>query len=485
MLTEEEKQQLIARNKNVEEVVSQLKRLKRGFPNLNILAPATLDIGILKLSQNELNHYQSVYENSNLEVVKFVPASGAASRMFKALQEGLNKGEETTEVNNFANSIAEFAFGKPVPKELSHHLEVVDYVLGENGLNYSKLPKGLIQFHNYKEKARTPFEEQLFEACLYGVKNGKAKIHFTISEEYQEQIQSVNYKSRKELKTIFGVEIDIMYSTQKPKTDTVAIDNNHKIVEIDSEILFRPAGHGALIQNLNEIDSDLIFIKNIDNVVKESLIGDTVTYKKALAGKLIELKNEIHNLLNQLLNSPSEDSLNHALKFITTTLGVDLVFVANNIETKIQLVYRYLNRPIRVCGMVVNEGEPGGGPFWVEDKYFGKSLQIVEGVQINKNDAKQVEILHASTHFNPVDLVCYVKDHKGEKFDLLNYVDNNTGLIAKKSVGGKTIKVLELPGLWNGAMANWITIFIEVPASTFNPVKTVFDLLKKEHQVVA
>ncbi|MBL4652905.1 MAG: DUF4301 family protein, partial [Flavobacteriales bacterium] len=404
MLTEGEKQKLISANKDLNEVKSQLNRLKDGFPNLNIIAPAKLGEGILKLSESELNHYKSVYENSDLDVVKFVPASGAATRMFNTLQEGLNKGEETTEVKIFANSINKLAFANSISNGLSP-LKIVDFVLGEKGLNYSKLPKGLIQFHNYKKTVRTPFEEQLLEACLCATKKGAAKVHFTISKQYEEVIKSVHTKYRKDLKVRFDTEIEVEYSLQKQKTDTVAIDSNATLVKVDGKILFRPAGHGALIQNLNGIDTDLIFVKNIDNVVKESLIGDTVTYKKALAGKLIEVKNEIHNLLNSLLSNPSKETLGEALQFIKTTLGVDLIINATNLETKIQFAYRYLNRPIRVGGMVINTGELGGGPFWVEDKQFGKSLQIVEGVQINKNDAKQIEKLNASTHFNPVDLV--------------------------------------------------------------------------------
>ncbi len=481
MLTEQEIREIADLGKSEQEVQKQIEKLKNGFPILTALSPAIVGDGIAKLTNAECHKYADAYEISDLEVVKFVPASGAASRMFKSLSTAIINNEESDEIKLFAASINKFAFSNLISSEFSS-IEIATYVLEKDGLNYRSLPKGLIEFHKYDNKPRTPFEEHLFEACLYATNNGVAKVHFTISKDHASMIQDLVGRCIDNLKSIYNIEIEIEYSNQISTTETVALDKKGSLVRIDGEILFRPAGHGALIENLNNINADIIFVKNIDNVVKEALIADTVLYKKALAGKLIKIVNEIHFLLDGLLNYPSEEVLNNSVNFIKTVLGVDLALEAKNLESKIHLVYQYLNRPIRIAGMVKNDGEPGGGPFWVKDIKYGKSLQIVEEVQINKEDTEQHRILEASTHFNPVDLVCYVKNHKGNKFNLLKYVDQDAGLIADKSVDGNSIKILELPGLWNGAMADWITIFVEVPATTFNPVKTVFDLLKPSHQ---
>jgi hypothetical protein len=481
MLTEQEIREIADLGKSEQEIQKQIEKLKNGFPTLTALSPAIVGDGIAILTNEECLKYAGSYEMADLEVVKFVPASGAASRMFKSLNTAIINNEESDEIKLFVASINKFAFSNLVSSELSS-IEIANYVLEKEGLNYRSLPKGLIQFHKYDNKPRTPFEEHLFEACLYGSNNGLAKVHFTISKDHAYIIQALVEGCIDNLKSIFNISVEIEYSNQMSTTDTVALDEKGSLMRVDGEISFRPAGHGALIKNLNNINADIIFVKNIDNVVKESLIGDTVLYKKALAGKLIELINKIHLLLDCLLKEPSEEVLNNSVHFIKTELGVDLVLEAKNLESKIHLVYRYLNRPVRVAGMVKNGGEPGGGPFWVKDNKYGKSLQIVEEVQINKEDPEQRSILEASTHFNPVDLVCYVKNHKGDKFDLLKYVDQDAGLIADKSLEGKSIKILELPGLWNGAMADWITLFVEVPVTTFNPVKTVFDLLKPSHQ---
>ena len=481
MLTDEEIREITDLGKSAQNIQKQLEEFKSGFPIITALSPATIGDGIVRLTNEECIKYADSYERSDLEIVKFVPASGAASRMFKSLNTAIINNEESAEIKLFSDSIDKFAFAKSVPSELSS-LEIANYVLSKDGLNYLRLPKGLVTFHKYNDKARTPFEEHLFEACLYGSNKGLAKVHFTISKDHESLIRALVEACVEDLKSIFNISVEIKYSYQMSKTDTVAIDEQGSLVRVDGKILFRPAGHGALIQNLNNIDADIIFVKNIDNVVKEALIDDTVLYKKALVGKLIELRSEIHLLLDLLLKSPSLEALSNSVHFIKTELGVDLALEAKNLESKIHLVYRYLNRPIRLAGMVKNEGDPGGGPFWIKDSNYGKSLQIIERVQINKEDPDQLSILEASTHFNPVDLVCSVKNHKGDKFDLLKYVDQGAGLIADKSVDGKSIKVIELPGLWNGAMADWITLFVEVPISTFNPVKTVFDLLKLGHQ---
>lgn len=481
MLSEEERKELTALGKSVEEIEKQLDNLKCGFPKMNILSPATVGNGIVSLSDEEKKRVVKRYENAEIDVVKFVPASGAASRMFKGLMEGIVSNDLSGDIAKLSEAITSFPFGNHVDQDMSP-LDLAKYVVSEDGLNYAQLPKGLIPFHAYEDGVRTPFEEQLYEASLYGVKNGIAKVHFTIPLAHQRAIGEVNEVACKGFEQSNKISIPVEYSEQLAKTDTVAVDREGSLVRKNGKILFRPAGHGALIENLNQIDSDLIFVKNIDNVVSASLVEDTVMYKKALAGIVLETKDEIHRLLDHLLHEPSSEVLNSAVDFVKNRLGVDLQLDLSQEESAKQFLYSYLNRPIRIAGMVVNTGEPGGGPYWVEDKNYGKSLQIVEAIQIDKEDSKQLEILNQSTHFNPVDLVCWIKDHKGGKFDLRQYVDERAGLIAEKSLEGKDIKVLELPGLWNGAMSNWITLFVEVPESTFNPVKTVFDLLKSPHQ---
>ena len=354
------------------------------------------------------------------------------------------------------------------------------------GLNYAHHPKGSIKFHHYPDSSRTALEEHLIEALNYAKDdNNIARIHFTISPEQSELVRAIIDRAKKQHKEN-GYSIDVTYSYQKPSTDTIAVTiNNKPFTDKDGELVFRPAGHGALLENLNDLKGDIIFIKNIDNIVPDHLREETYRFKKILAGYLIELKSKIDSYLNQLEQTPVNDSLiPEILEFAANKLSIYFKsnFSSLSKEEKVKILFEKLNRPLRVCGMVKNEGHAGGGPFWVEEKDGSVSLQIVEKTQIDLEDESQRKILESSTHFNPVDLVCAVKDYRGKPFNLLKFTNPDSGLITVKSKEGKELKALELPGLWNGSMAKWITVFVEVPKITFNPVKEVNDLLWKEHQ---
>ena len=364
--------------------------------------------------------------------------------------------------------------------------DILEYILFEKGLNLSNIPKGLIPFHRYDGYSRTPLEEHLVEACEYTrSSDGSVNIHFTVSPEHEESIaeyiDSVKQEYEKD-----GASINLSYSFQKPSTDTIAVDmENNPFRDKNNNLLFRPGGHGALLENLSDIEGDVVFIKNIDNVVQDRYKDTTYTYKKALGGYLVSLQKEIFGFLEKLNDEKlSDDSVLQILNFVSDRLSLippENIEKGNTREKKEYLV-SILNRPLRVCGMVKNMGEPGGGPFWVEQPGMGISAQIVETSQIDMNSPGQKKIFQSATHFNPVDLVCGLKDFSGKPFDLKNFIDHDTGFISSKSKDGRDLKALELPGLWNGSMAYWNTVFIEVPAITFNPVKTVFDLLREEHQ---
>jgi hypothetical protein len=364
---------------------------------------------------------------------------------------------------------------------------ILDYTLSPKGLNYGNLPKGILKFHHYGTFARTATGEHLVEGAHYCANRAKqVTVHLTVSPEHLSNFKDLIAYVQPYYESMFGVSLDISFSVQKPSTDTIAVDmNNEPFREKDGSLVFRPGGHGALIENLNDLDCDIVFIKNIDNVVPDRLKAETYRYKKLLGGLLLQLQGKAFNLLKALdKKPPSEEVIDEATQFcgkqINTSFPSD--FYHWEESKKVRFLQNILNRPIRVCGMVKNEGEPGGGPFWVKNKQGEVSLQIVESSQIDLKNPEQKKIFNSSTHFNPVDLVCSLKNYKGERFDLHNYIDHNTGFIAIKSKDGKQLKALELPGLWNGAMANWITVFVEVPIITFNPVKTVNDLLREQHQ---
>ena len=416
----------------------------------------------------------------------------------KAYNEYIND-KSFNSVQNFILHLKDFAFyddllkimlknGTEIDKciEQNDFKTIINFLLTEKGLNYASLPKGLLKFHRYIKYSRTAFEEHFVEAANYSKnKLNIANIHFTLSPEHIEKFEKLINEVLKKYEDTFETKFNISYSIQKPSTDTIAVDmNNEPFREKDGSLLFRPGGHGALLQNLNDLDGDIIFVKNIDNIVPDRLKEETYIYKKALAAYLHNILENTHLYLKILeKNDISEEIINEISSFASEKLNISSdKFPKLNNDEKINYLFSKLNRPIRVCGMVKNQGEPGGGPFWVKNKNNELSLQIVESSQINLSEPSQKEIFSKSTHFNPVDLVCGVKDYKRQKFNLLNYTDPDTGFISTKSKDGKDLKALELPGLWNGAMANWITIFVEVPIITFNPVKTVNDLLREEHQ---
>jgi len=466
-------------------VLNQLDRFSKGFNSLELQKPATIGDGILQLTEEEIKDHIDIYDKNDLEVVKFVPASGAASRMFKqlfALLEGDNNSQDETFLH-FFYKIKDFAFYDDLKEVFEKNndqsfqdavdeknIKVIEYLLLEKGLDYGSLPKGLLRFHVYEEEVRTPVQEHLAEGYAYARKNNVVNLHFTVSPSHMEKFKShVNEAVKRFDKDI---KINVSYSIQKPATDTVAADLDNGLFRTDKdELLFRPAGHGALLENLNELDQDIIFIKNIDNVVPDRIKEETIKYKKALAGVLINFQKQAFELLHKA--DTGEDISDEGNKLLQQ--------MGFHGDLASEQIYSKLNRPIRVCGMVKNEGEPGGGPFWVKND-AGSTLQIVESAQVNEERGDQLNVFKASTHFNPVDIVCGIKDYKKQKFNLRKFRDDDSGFITEKSYQGRKLKAMELPGLWNGSMADWNTVFVEVPLITFNPVKTVMDLLKENHQ---
>ena len=498
-----DKDQLKDKGISEEKINEQLRYFEKGFPTLHIRKPASIKDGILQVDKENQLEYISLWEQylkTEKVVTKFVPASGAASRMFKDLFSFLEN-ESDIPANDFEiyffENIHSFAFykvlnqvcidiyNKSIDELISEnrYKDVVKLLLSEDGLNYGELPKGLLLFHSYTDKKRTPMEEHLVEGAMYAKDaNNKVKVHFTISPHHKTLFQDLFNKVRADLEKEMNARFDVSFSIQKPSTDTIAVDLDNKPFRDEGALLFRPGGHGALIENLNDLESDIVFVKNIDNVVPDKYKENESMYKKMLAGVLVSAQQKIFGYLDKLESGKySNDELLEIKRFIEEDLCTTNENVSdNNKELLVQYMIEKLNRPIRVCGMVRNEGEPGGGPFIVENKDGSFSPQILEGSQIDEETA--ASLADKSTHFNPVDLVCAIKNKVGEKFDLLNFVDVETGFISSKSKSGRALKALELPGLWNGAMSNWNTLFVEVPISTFNPVKTVNDLLRDEHQ---
>ena len=488
-----------------QQIEEQLNYFKKGFPFLSIIASASIEKGIKCISEEEqvsyLKSWDDYLEQDN-DIVKFVPASGAASRMFKDLFEFLSAeySVPTTAFEQaFFKGIHQFAFyeslncfclsneGMSIDAliEAGKYKPVVENLLQEKGLNYGSLPKGLILFHSYPEAPRTAMEEHLVEGALYACNKAKqVKVHFTVSPEHRALFETLTQKQLPEYAQKFGCNYAINFSEQKSSTDTLAADSENNPFRENDKLVFRPGGHGALIENLNDIVADVVFIKNIDNVVPDSFKSITVLYKKLLAGVLVDYQKTIFNYL-ELIDSGkyTHEQLLEMLYFLQDSLCVKNPETKNLEDVELVLYIKSkLDRPLRVCGMVRNAGEPGGGPFLVVNSDETISLQILESSQIDLKDSAKKALFEQGTHFNPVDLVCALKNYKGEKFNLPEYVDKNTGFISLKSKNGKDLKALELPGLWNGAMADWNTAFVEVPVETFNPVKTVNDLLRPEHQ---
>lgn len=475
--TEQDLQQIQAHGLTPEAVELQVENFKRGFPFLKVVKAASPEDGVVVLTEEAVEAAAKRYEAEaeNLKIEKFVPASGAATRMFKELFEFVNEQKRGKGIDTLLENIEKFAFW-PELKELlpaeATDEQIVSAIV-KQGLNYGAKPKGLVTFHAYAEGARKAVEEHLVEGALYASSNGVAKIHFTVSAEHMEGFQALLAEKLPAYEERFGLKYEISFSVQKPSTDTVAVNPDNTLFRTDEgKLLFRPAGHGALIENLNELDADLLFIKNIDNVTTDERKADTVRYKKALAGMLLELQSLAFDFLEELRSGKAD--LEEVACFIEDRLCTKLPK-----EYDRALLEKILDRPIRLCGMVRNEGEPGGGPFWVENPDGTQSLQIAESSQISPED---MPLMKGATHFNPVDLVCGVKRADGSKFDLRQYTDPETGFISSKSAGGRELRAQELPGLWNGAMAKWNTVFVDVPISTFSPVKVVQDLLRPQHQ---
>ena len=505
MITPQDKELLRQKGISEEQIAEQLTCFEKGFPYLKLAAAASLEKGILVPAAEEQKLYLDAwdaYTRTDKVVVKFVPASGAASRMFKNLFEFLGadydvpetKFEKTffEQIEKFAfyndlNAACEKAFEKNIPALMAEgdYKAVVAALLEAAGLNYGALPKGLLKFHRYEDGSRTPLEEHLVEGALYAAnKNGKVNVHFTVSPEHRRLFENLVADKVAVYAKKYGVDYNVTFSEQKPCTDTIAADMNNQPFRDNGKLLFRPGGHGALIENLNDLDADIIFIKNIDNVVPDKLKGDTVLYKKLIAGVLVALQQKAFAYL-ELLDSGryTHEQVLEILQFLQKKLFCKNPETKNLEDAELVLYLKEkLNRPMRVCGMVKNVGEPGGGPFLAYNSDGTISLQILESSQIDMDDPEKKEMFEKGTHFNPVDLVCAVRDYKGHKFDLVNFVDKATGFISYKSKNGKDLKALELPGLWNGAMSDWNTVFVEVSLSTFNPVKTVNDLLREQHQ---
>ena len=514
MFSREDLDQIRSKQMDLAGIQKQIDHFAAGFPFIRLARPATVNDGIIKFDAAEVMHYTEFFErkSAELKTVKFVPASGAASRMFKHLFEFSEKYTPSTEgqslfqsdqgfnsVFYFISHIKETAFFNDLSEIIADsggtvegliqsgdYGTLIEAILSPSGLNYAGLPKALLKFHQYPEGSRTAAEEHMVEAAEYAKDGaGMARLHFTISPEHREKFMELLDRVQKSYQSRFGIRYGISFSIQKPSTDTIAVDeNNEPVRNPDGSLLFRPGGHGALLDNLSDVEGDLIFIKNIDNIVPDRLKSHTIQYKKLLGGYLLFLRENISAFLARLNEGEaSPGDIREIKEFAVKKLFLDIPadFDSYSHASRSAFLLKILDKPVRVCGMVKNEGEPGGGPFWVHDDDGRLSLQIVESSQIDPNDHQQKNILERSTHFNPVDLACSTRNFKGGQFNLKEYVDENTGFISLKSSGGRTLKAQELPGLWNGAMARWITIFVETPAITFNPVKTVNDLLRNEH----
>lgn len=486
-------QQLKMREISLKDAKAQLKTLTQGVPFLSIVAPATINNGVLKL--DNYDPYIKLWEDKlkeNVRVIKFTPASGAASRMFKDLVAYVEGEEALNElVDGFVTDLPKYPFYealKPLIKDIDDSTEegkkeILNFFLEKQGLNYKNKAKGLLLFHKYGEEVRTAFEEHIEEACLYAMtEDRRINLHFTVSLQFLQLFEELEQEVVSKYEKKYNCEVDIKYSVQEKSTDTIALDieANGPFRKKDGTLLLRPGGHGALIHNLDKLHGDYIFIKNIDNVVPDDEKELVVYYKKALAGILVEKQKKIYDYLNEVTakRAPKPDK-EMLLKFLEEELMIKVTDKVRRYNTKktLRFFIEKLNRPIRVCGMVRNAGDPGGGPVWVGNNRC-EQLQIAEISQLDMDDNYVKDAIENSSHFNPVDIVCSTKNYKGEYIDLHQFVDPETAFISSKSQDGKPLKAYEHPGLWNGAMAKWTTIFVEVPYETFSPTKTVFDLLK-------
>ncbi|MCF8225894.1 MAG: DUF4301 family protein [Bacteroidales bacterium] len=499
MLTTKDKRQIRDYGAEPEITERQLKRFKEGFPFTELVGPASIDSGIAAYNEDEKGELAVYFDKRKEEhdICRFVPASGAATRMFKSLyekreelvgrtrQDQINHIASNPLINDFFNSLNKYPFYRELGLEGNEPPDkILDMILGNKGLNYGALPKGLISFHDYGDISRTAFEEHLHEAARLIGEGDRVKLHFTVSEEHFDDFRSLEKAVVPALENAYQVQFDITYSFQKRKTDTIAVDlKNRPFRDEDGKIVFRPGGHGALLENLNDLNSDIIFINNIDNISPDRNSDNRILNKKMLGGILLKARSDVNELMQEIAKPEGNHFFDKAIDWLKNKAYVDIPNDYNSWpdDHKRQWVTQKLDRPLRVCGMVKNEGEPGGGPFFTKNREGEVSLQIVEPSQVDQYNEHQLNLFRRSSHFNPVDLVCSIKRQNGRSYNLSDYVDHDTGFISIKSVKGKDLKALELPGLWNGSMAGWITIFAEISSDTFTPVKTIFDLIRPAH----
>ncbi len=504
LFTAEDLRQIRAEGQSEAQVREQIELFQRGFPPVNLNRPCTVDDGIVVLSKEDQDCFVQRHEQEcrKNRMIKFVPASGAASRMFREWFEHLDRGALPSEAagDQLICDLRRFAFFEDLRAAIRRqgrnldiwiaerrYGDILNCILTEAGLNYGNLPKALLKFHDYPAGSRAALDEHLVEAALYARGgDGVCRVHFTLSGEHEEIVRDHLTRVRSRYEALYGVSFDISLSIQSSSTNTLAVDLENRPLRDDAgRLVFRPGGHGSLLVNMNSLnDSDIVFLKNIDNVVPDRLKPPTVHYKKVLSGCLISLQEEIFRCLKKIAGGLlAEDELEAVIRFCREKLHIGFPpgFGDLSPAARQRLLFSRLNRPVRLCGMVKNEGEPGGGPFWVDEEDGTQSLQIIEESQVDPHSASQRAIWSAATHFNPVDLVCGVRDFQGRKFDLMQFVNRKTYSISLKSEKGRALRALERPGLWNGSMHGWTTVFVEVPVETFNPVKTIHDLLRPQH----
>jgi hypothetical protein len=502
MLSTKDIEQVKTHGLTVQQIEEQVERFRKGFPKPRIHAPATPGKGILQLSPKEQQHYIQRFEkkSGSYQRVRFIPASGAATRMFKTLFEYLESpGKNKEKVEGFIHDLPKYPFYNDLAKgfenrhqesiqslvKSGNYNDIISFLLYQEGMNFSAKPKGLLPFHAYTGETRTPLQEHMAEATKEGaLKNGKVQLHLTVLPEHQDAFKKAFLEAKEVFEARKPVQFSASFSIQKPATDTIAVDMDNQPFRLsDGSLLFRPGGHGALLENLNELETDHIFIKNIDNVAREEVQAKIAPYNKLLAGVLVEYQQKIFSFLEQMDSKVDEEFIAKVMDFLSQELflGIPEIVKQAPLEEKAVFCRAKLDRPTRVCAMVKNEGQAGGGPFMLEEKNGARSLQIVEKAQANLDDPEQKELFYAATHFNPTHMICGVRNYKGQAFDLLKYRDEEAGFISQKTLQGKPLKALELPGLWNGSMADWNSVFVEVPIDTFHPVKTIFDLLNPGH----
>jgi len=481
------------------DVAKQRESYRHGSNYLKLNRPCAINDGILSIQKSAMDELVKFYEREagKLRLLKFVPASGAASRMFaewfSAMEAG---GFDSTALNqSFLRNLKKYPFYSPIKKnkrasefiEQKNIKNLLDYILSAKGLNFGWLPKALIPFHLYQEReARTALEEHLFEAAQYVRGAGDVcHLHFTISQEHKKDFNNKIKTVKSRYEDLCRIKYKISSSVQSPATNMLAVDENNLLLrDAAGNLIFRPGGHGSLLTNLQNLDADFIFIKNIDNIAPEKLLRKIIPYKKMLGGLALRIQQEIFALLRLMENDEIDSWQIEEIKNYCSRINI--IFPRSmsqkSLKQQKQIIFSSLNRPLRVCAMVRNEGEPGGAPFWVEERDGSQTLQIVESGHVDKNNPKQMKVWSAAQYFNPVDMVCCTKNYRGQKFNLDSYVNPEAYLITMKNEKGRSLKALESPGLWNGGMAYWNTIFVELPIIVFNPVKTVNDLLRPEHK---